>query len=128
MTGQPRVAYVDDEPSLRRLVTQELIDQGVEPLSCSTGQELLDLLNNKKVDLILLDLMMPIMDGMTCLRHLKERNLEIPVLIVTGINDDNKRKETIELGAADYILKPDLLEQLAELLNKYLKCGREEIH
>ena len=130
MTGQPQVAYVDDDPRLRSLMTEELLDEGVKPLVCSTGQELLDLLENEQVDLILLDLMMPVMDGMTCLRHLKHRNLNVPVLVVTAFNDESKRQESLESGATDYILKPDLFERLPELLDQYLlnrgKCAAQE--
>ena len=123
MSDQPRVVYVDDDPRLRTLMTEELLDEGVQPLICTTGQELLNLLDVKQVDLIFLDLMMPVMDGMTCLRHLKERKLNTPVLVVTSFNDDSKRQESIEQGATDYILKPDLYERLPALLDKYL--GKE---
>ena len=123
MSDQPRVVYVDDDPRLRTLMTEELLDEGVQPLICTTGQELLNLLDVKQVDLIFLDLMMPVMDGMTCLRHLKERQLNTPVLVVTSFNDDSKRQESLDQGATDYILKPDLYERLPALLDKYL--GKE---
>ena len=130
MSGQAQVAYVDDDPRLRSLMMEELLDEGVNPLICCTGQELLDLLEIEKVDLIFLDLMMPVMDGMTCLRHLKHRNLNVPVLVVTAFNDESKRQESIESGATDYILKPDLFERLPELLDQYLlnrgKCAAQE--
>ena len=120
MSDQHLVAYVDDDPRLRSLMSEELIDKDVEPLICNTGQDLLDLLDERQIDLIFLDLMMPVMDGMTCLRHLKQRNLNIPVLVVTAFNDESKRQESLESGATDYILKPDLFERLPELLDQYL--------
>ena len=120
MSGQAQVAYVDDDPRLRSLMTEELLDEGVNPLICCTGQELLDLLEIEKVDLIFLDLMMPVMDGLTCLRHLKQRNVTVPVLVVTAFNDESKRQESLESGATDYILKPDLFERLPEFLDQYL--------
>ena len=121
MSGQPRVAFVDDDPRLRSLIAEELQDQGVLPLAFSTGQELLDHLDREQVDLILLDLMMPVMDGLTCLRHLKEREQEVPILVATSYNDEIKRQESIEAGAADYINKPDLFDCLPELLDTHLK-------
>ena len=54
MDGKPRVAFVDDDPRLRSLIAEELSDEGVQPLACSTGQELLDCLDVENVDLILL--------------------------------------------------------------------------
>ena len=73
MDGKPQVAFLDDDPRLRSLIAEELFDEGVQPLACSTGQELFDCLDVEKVDLILLDLMLPVMDGLTCLRHLNKR-------------------------------------------------------
>ena len=72
---------------------EELIDGGVEPLICNTGQDQIDLLNERQIDLLFLDLMMPVMDGMTCLLHLKQRNLNVHALVVTAFNDESKRQE-----------------------------------
>ena len=114
------VAIVDDDPRLRRLIRDELIDEGVEPVVCSDGEELLELLDQRQIDLILLDLMMPRMDGITCLKRLQEQGNVVPVLIVTAFNENNKRSEAKALGARDYILKPDLFELLPELVERYL--------
>ena len=114
------VAIVDDDPRLRELIRDELIDEGVEAVACPDGEALLELLNQRKIDLILLDLMMPRMDGMTCLQRLNERSNTIPVLVVTAFNEDQKRIEAKALGASDFILKPDLFELLPELLERFL--------
>ena len=114
------VAIVDDDPRIRELIRDELIDEGVEPVVCPDGEALLELLDQRKVDLILLDLMMPKMDGMTCLQRLSERPNLAPVLVVTAFNEDQKRSEAKALGASDFILKPDLFELLPELLKRYL--------
>ena len=124
MDGKPTVAFLDDDPRLRSLIAEELSDEGVQPLACSTGQELFNYLDVEKVDLIFLDLMMPVMDGLTCLRHLNQREEKIPVLVVTSFNDEAKRQEAIDNGATDYIIKPDLFERLPELLDRYLKKQR----
>jgi len=127
MSGRGQVAYVDDDPRLRSLMTEELLDEGVKPLICCTGQELLDLLEIEQVDLIFLDLMMPMMDGLTCLQQLKERSLNIPVLIVTAFNDEDKRQESLAKGTKDYILKPNMFERLSLLLDEYLGKNRNRI-
>ena len=124
MDGKPTVAFLDDDPRLRSLIAEELLDEGVQPLTCSTGQELFNCLDVEKVDLIFLDLMMPVMDGLTCLRHLNQREEKIPVLVVTSFNDEAKRQEAIDNGATDYIIKPDLFERLPELLDRYLNKSR----
>ena len=114
------VAIVDDDPRLRELIRDELIDEGVEAVVCSDGEALLELLDQQQIDLILLDLMMPKMDGLTCLQRLRERGNVVPVLVVTAFNEDNKRREAKALGARDFILKPDLFERLPQLLERYL--------
>ena len=114
------VAIVDDDPRLRELIRDELIDEGFEPVVCVDGEALLELLDQRQVDLILLDLMMPKMDGITCLQRLRERSNVAPVLVVTAFNEDKKRSEAKALGASDFILKPDLFELLPELLERYL--------
>ena len=124
MASQPRVAFVDDDPRLRSLITDELTDEGVQAIACRSGQELLDLLESQSVDLILLDLMMPVMDGFACLQHLKTRQQTAPILVVTAFNDESKRQESLDQGASDYILKPDLFERLPELLQQYLPGRR----
>ncbi|WP_114992911.1 response regulator [Synechococcus sp. UW179A] len=125
MDDKPRVAFVDDDPRLRSLIAEELFDEGVHPLACSTGQELLDCLAAERIDLILIDLMMPVMDGLSCLRHLNEHTENIPILVVTAFNDEVKRQESMENGATDYIVKPDLFERLPELLDRHLKHPRQ---
>ena len=114
------VAIVDDDPRIRELIRDELIDEGVEPIVCSDGEALLKLLDQRQIDLILLDLMMPKMDGMTCLQRLGERCNVTPIIVVTAYNDDKKRSEAKALGARDFILKPDLFELLPKLLEHYL--------
>ena len=119
-----KVAVVDDDPRLRTLIAEELIDEGVTPLPCETGLSLLELLENESVDLIMLDLMMPGMDGVACLEEMRQRFIKIPVIVVTALNDEIKRKSVHDLGAADYILKPDLFERLPELLDQHLPGPR----
>jgi len=120
MTRSFQVAIVDDDPRLRKLIAEELIDEGMNPLPCETGLSLLELLECESVDLILLDLMMPAMDGIACLKELRTRSIQIPVIVVTALNDEIKRQNVHDLGAADYILKPDLFERLPELLDQHL--------
>lgn len=124
MDSRYKVAVVDDDPRLRQLILEELTDEGVIPFPCETGQKLLDLLQSHSIDLIFLDLMMPVMDGFRCLEELNNRSIQIPVIVVTALNDEIKRQKVHELGARDYILKPDLFEHLPELLNQHLPGPR----
>ena len=115
------VAVVDDDPRLRDLLEGELVDLGVDPFLCSSAVDLIELLKSTSVDLILLDLMMPVMDGFACLQKLRERQFEGAVVVVTAHGDSSYRKRVMEAGASDYVLKPDLFEALPILLSQYLK-------
>ena len=120
-----KVAIVDDDPRLRKLIVEEMIDEGVNAFPCETGLKLLQLLERELVDLIFLDLMMPEMDGFACLQELRDRSITVPVIVVTALNDETKRQQANDLGVVDYILKPDLFEHLPELLDQHLPGPRD---
>ena len=92
----------------------------MQPVPCTSAEELLELIKHDQLDLILLDLMMPGMDGMSCLKALEEIPCKVPILVVTALSDELKRQEVMKHGASEYILKPDLFERLPDLLNQYL--------
>ena len=123
----PTVAVVDDDPRIRALLDDELTDEGFKPSLCASGSELLELVDRQPIDLILLDLMMPEMDGLECLQHLKQRRFSGTVVIVTALSDDAKRRQALELGAKGFVLKPDLFDSLPGLIDQYLKVGREDV-
>ena len=114
------VAIVDDDPRIRRLLEEELLDEGFAPQSYSDGFALLDQLASAPPDLVLLDLMMPQLDGIECLRRLRQAGFEGPVLIFTALSDDDKRRQADEEGANEYILKPDLFENLRRVIERHL--------
>jgi len=126
MDGHARVAVVDDDHRLQTLIQEELIDEGLQPVPCASGEELLELIKHDHVDLILLDLMMPGMDGLSCLKALERAKCATPILVVTALSDEIKRQEVMNHGASEYILKPDLFERLPDLLNQYLPCRKTD--
>ena len=83
-----------------------------------TAEAFLNDVEQLNPDLVLMDLMLPGMDGLNCLRTFRQMPgfQQCPVVIVTALNDAAKRRESRELGAIDYILKPDLFDQLPQLL------------
>ena len=114
------VAIVDDDPRIRRLLEEELQDEGFEPQSYSDGFALLDQLATAPPDLVLLDLMMPQLDGIDCLKRLRQAGFDGPVLIFTALSDNDKRRQAEEEGASEYILKPDLFENLRRVIERHL--------
>lgn len=123
---KPRVAVVDDDPRIRALLEEELSDEGVEPFLCANGIEMLELVKHQTIDLILLDLMMPQLDGLQCLQKLRELPFTGTVLIVTALSDDTKRRAALQAGARDYILKPDLFDSLPRLIDQYVRAKKAD--
>lgn len=110
------IAIVDDDPRMRMLLEGEVSDAGWQSLCCSNGQELLDCNQLEQVDLVLLDLMMPVMDGLTCLRQLRSRGFQQQVIVLTALCDPQQKQLLLEAGADQYLLKTALLEGLRDLV------------
>ena len=114
------IAIVDDDPRIRRLLEEELHDEGYETISFGDGFELLEQITALKIDLILLDLMMPQLDGIETLKRIKRVGCKTPVVIFTALSDNEKRREAESAGAAEYVLKPDLFEHPAKVIGRHL--------
>jgi DNA-binding response OmpR family regulator len=118
MTHPAKILIVDDEPFNVDYLQQELEDLGYETISAANGQEALRKAAAEAPDLILLDVMMPVMDGFTACRILKENEATqlIPVIIMTVLRDTEDRIKGIEAGADDFLSKPvDRRELIARI-------------
>ena len=114
------VAIVDDDPRLRQLLKEEIQDEGHCVLSFESAETFLDTASLESIDLVLLDLMMPGMDGLECLQQLQQQydRENFPrVFVVSALSDPNKQRQVLEAGAEGYVIKPDLFEKLPTLLN-----------
>ncbi len=118
-----KVLVVEDEEILMTALREELSTGGYESEGASDGVEGLEKAKSFKPDLILLDLLMPKMDGMEMLQKLKEDSTtrDIPVVILTNLSDYEKISEALSLGAMDYLVKAnykleDLLEKVKTVL------------
>jgi adenylate cyclase len=103
-----RILVVDDNASNRGLLLRRLEREGHQALEAKSGQQALQLLKAEEVDLILLDLMMPDMNGLQVLERLKgnERLRDIPVIMISGLRETGSVIRCIEAGAEDYLSKP----------------------
>src|SRR5262245_13665954 len=108
MDTRSRILIVDDEPFNVDYLEQELEDLGYETISAADGQEALEKVAAEAPDLILLDVMMPVMDGFTACRILKgnEGTRLIPIVIMTALDGIEDRIKGIEAGADDFLIKP----------------------
>jgi DNA-binding NtrC family response regulator len=100
------VLIVDDEEGIRRVLREFFNRKGYKTLEARNGEEAVQLVRSQKVSVALLDIKMPGMDGLTALTKLLEINPKLGVVMTTGIQDDEKVKKAIELGAYGYVLKP----------------------
>jgi two-component system KDP operon response regulator KdpE len=106
------ILIVDDEPAIARLVRAKLQADGYATLTASRGEEAIDLLDDERPDLIILDLMMPGMDGYETLRRIRSTT-QVPVIMLTARAGDADRLKGFQVGADDYITKPFNPDELA---------------
>jgi len=116
-----KVLLVEDAYINQILVDNLLTEIGLEVKVVNDGEEAIAALKIEKPDLLILDLMMPIMDGFTLLEKLKGQ-IDFPIIIVSARSDFESIEKAIELGAADYIIKPfnsnDFINKVERLINK----------
>lgn len=110
-----RICIVDDEPSIRRLVSVALRDEGYETEEFSDGETLLAALRHELPDLVVLDWMMPGLDGLEVCRRLRQdpATRPVPVLMLTARGDENDRIAGLTVGADDYLSKPFSIKEMA---------------
>jgi len=118
-----RVLVVDDEAMNRDLLKKILTKEGFYVLEAANGKEALDLLAQDNIDLILMDLMMPVMDGFKAIEAIgKERCYDgLPLIAVTALNDTQTHQRALRLGADACITKPFDLMTLVQSIKSALK-------
>ncbi len=113
-----QVLVIDDEPSIRTLIEKELASSRIEIFSVSSGKEALDIVKKKEFDVIILDIRLPDIDGMTLLKKFKENLPDVEIIIITGYATIEDAINAMKIGAYDYITKPFALEHLELLIEK----------
>lgn len=117
------IMVVDDYPVTQRMLTYQLYKKGYSVVTASNGREALDTLDGLSVDLMIVDLVMPTMDGLTMLRHLRadDRYEGIPVVMLTSSGKDHDRSLAMAEGVDAFITKPTSSWQLTDLVGGLLK-------
>jgi two-component system, OmpR family, response regulator ResD len=105
MASRGHVLIVDDERAIRRLLRMYLTDAGFTVAEAADGEAAVEQVRRGGIDLVLLDLMLPEMDGFTVVRRLRE-TAQVPVIMLTARTDETNRVTGLELGADDYVVKP----------------------
>jgi DNA-binding response OmpR family regulator len=142
MKDKPVILVVDDEPQNIELLEAHLVPQGYEIVKAASGEEALEKLSGNQIDLILLDVMMPGIDGFEVTRRVRQddKHRLLPIILVTALRETEDRVKGIEAGCDDFLSKPfDKVELLArvksllqvkaynDLMNNYRKELESEV-
>jgi DNA-binding response OmpR family regulator len=128
MTKGTKILVVDDE-KLYRLLEVNLETEGYEVITANNGEECLDLVSKKHPDLVILDVMMPKLDGFSTLERIRQFS-EVPVIMLTGKNEEMYRVKGLNAGADDYVAKPfsatELIARVRSVLRRSLSTEKSK--
>lgn len=111
-----RILVCDDERFVRWALAEHLRGSGYRVFEASNGQEALDIVDRSSPDAILLDLVMPKMDGFQVIRHLKDLYVDTPIFVISGFGQSSANNMASELGVSGFVRKPFRLNEIDNLL------------
>jgi len=121
-----RILIVDDEPRYLRLLEANLRTEGYEVVTAADGAQAVDVFSNQPIDLVLMDVMMPKLDGFGATQRIREFS-NTPIIILTAKGDEQDRVRGLDLGADDYLVKPfsatELLARVRAVLRRAQPAG-----
>lgn len=116
-----KVLVVDDEHNLREMISSYLQNEGFETLEAANGNSAVQTIKNDQIDIVLLDIMMPEMDGYEALKEIRFIQKKLPVIMLTAKTDEIDKIVGLEMGADDYITKPFSLRELSARMKAVLR-------
>jgi two-component system KDP operon response regulator KdpE len=116
-----RILIVDDEPPIRRFLRTALAAQTYRVEEAESGEAALDFLKRNAVDLVVLDLGLPGMDGLAVVRALRDGGSAVPIVILSSRDDEAGKVAALDLGADDYVAKPFGMEELSARIRAALR-------
>lgn len=125
MTDSKTILVVDDEPRYVSLVEINLTTDGYQVRTASDGQQAVDSVAEDQPDLLLLDIMMPVMDGFTACERIREFS-SVPIIILTAKGEERDRVRGLDAGADDYIVKPFSAQELLARVRAVLRRAERE--
>ena len=120
MTAGARILVVDDEASIRRSLKKNLETRGYTVDAAETGEKAMKAFENRRPDLLILDLLMPGMGGIDVVRKLRAVST-IPIIVLSAIGEESQKVQALELGADDYMTKPFGMEELFARIRSLLR-------
>lgn len=120
-----KILIVDDESGIRDIIKQYAEFEGYTALEAANGQQAVDMFENDSFDLIIMDVMMPFLDGISALRIIRKKS-EIPVILLTARGEEYDKVFGLDLGADDYVVKPFSPKELMARIRAILKRSAKE--
>jgi len=125
--GDKRILIIEDEPSIAEVVGLYMKRAGYQVQIAVTGKQAMAILEQQIPDLVILDLMLPEVDGLTLTRWLRDRS-DVPIIMVTARREEIDRIAGLEMGADDYVVKPFSPQELVSRVRAVLRrLGREQV-
>ncbi|MBI4252908.1 response regulator [Candidatus Uhrbacteria bacterium] len=120
--AKKKILIIEDEKSMARALELKLAFAGFESKAAGNGEEGLALLEKETFDLVLLDIIMPKIDGFAVLEALKEKKIKTPVIVLTNLSQDEDEKRAKSLGAKDFLVKSNTsIATIVEKVGQFLK-------
>jgi DNA-binding response OmpR family regulator len=125
MSEPKTILVVDDEPRYLRLLEVNLLPSGYQVKMAANGQEAVDIVASERPDLVLLDIMMPVMDGFTACERIREFSA-VPIIMLTAKGEERDRVRGLDVGADDYIVKPFSAQELLARVRAVLRRAERQ--
>lgn len=120
MMNSAKILVVDDEPQVRRVMRVALTTEGYAILEARNGEEALDSFHRERPDIVLLDLNMPVMDGLAACREIR-KNSAVPIIMLTVRSSEHDKVLALDAGADDYVVKPFSMQELLARIRATLR-------
>jgi len=117
----PRILIADDQDSLRKLLAKYMLKAGLEPIEAENGKRAIELYRLMRPSVVLSDIMMPEMDGLSLLKEIKKIDKQASVILMTGYGSEEILLESLRSGAANYFKKPFNFQEITEVIKHIIK-------
>jgi len=126
-----KILVVEDDSLIRQLIVKHLSKNGYDPLEAENGKKAIELFESQHIDLIVTDIMMPLLDGNMLTRKIRLTNSELPILMLTALDQFADKEKGFSSGADDYMVKPiefnEMMLRIKALLRRYQIMSQQKI-
>lgn len=122
---KPTILVVDDDPLILKFVSANLRARNFDVIGANDGESALEIFKERKLDLVILDIMLPGTDGLEVCQQIRESS-EVPIIMLSAKNDLTDKVELLNLGADDYLTKPFAIDELLARVVAVLRTQQQE--